>query len=106
MTGLTSHRARTLLLAALIAIAGMAVGWMARGAGGSAEAAEDDATLAETQLARFYETHTGKVDIADVLGDAFQVMRTDGIRYDRAGYMARHPSLTRYKLTDMKAIRH
>jgi hypothetical protein len=83
----------------------MAIGWLAHGAGGSAEAAEDATALAETELARFYETHTGKGHLGDVLGDAFQVMRTDGTRYDREGYMARHPSLSRYQLSDVRAIR-
>ena len=78
---------------------------MARGPGGAAEAAEDDAALALTQLTRFYESLAGKGDIADILGEAFQVMRTDGIRFDRAGYIARHPSVSRYKLSDVKAIR-
>src|SRR5262249_59103566 len=103
MNMLASDRARALLFVGLIAISGMTAGWVARG--GGAEATEDDAVLAETALNRFYETHTGKIDIADVLGDAFQVMRTDGKRYDRAGYMARHPTLSRNKLTGIKAIR-
>src|SRR5262245_36527642 len=105
MNAQTSRRARTLLFAAMIAAGGIAAGWVARGSGGTAEAAEDDTALAETVLDRFYETHTGKVEIADVLGDAFQVMRTDGKRYDRAGYVARHPMLSRFKLTGIKAIR-
>ena len=78
---------------------------MARGPGSPAAAAEGDAALAETQLARLYDALMGKAELADVLGDAFQVMRTDGTRYDRAGYIARHPSLSSYKLSDLKAIR-
>jgi hypothetical protein len=68
-----------------------------------APAAEDVDALAETQLARFYDALSGKGDLGAVLGDAFQIMRTDGTRYDRAGYIARHPSYTSYKLSDVKA---
>jgi hypothetical protein len=71
--------------------------------GGPARAADDAAALAETQLARFYDALSGKGDLADVLGGGFQVMRTDGTRYDRAGYIARHPSYTSYKLSDVQA---
>ena len=68
-----------------------------------ASAAEDAGSVAEAQLARFYDALSGKGDLAAVLGDAFQIMRTDGTRYDRAGYIARHPTYTSYKLTDVKA---
>jgi ketosteroid isomerase-like protein len=95
---------RKVLCAALIAIGGIAIGWAAREAG-SAEAADDDMALAQTQLARFYDALTGKAELADVLGDAFQIMGTDGTRYDRAGYVARHPSYSSYKLSDLTAIR-
>jgi ketosteroid isomerase-like protein len=81
-------------LVALILVAGSAM---------PARAAEDADALAQTQLARFYDALSGKGDLGAVLGDAFQIMRTDGTRYDRAGYVARHPAYTSYKLTDVKA---
>ena len=66
--------------------------------------ADDAATdLAKAQLGRFYEALAGKADLGDVLGNAFQVMRTDGTRYDRAAYLARHPAYTSYTLSDVKA---
>lgn len=71
--------------------------------GAPARAADDADALAQAQLARFYDALSGKGDLGAVLGDAFQVMRTDGTRYDRAGYIARHPSYRSYKLSDVKA---
>jgi hypothetical protein len=68
-----------------------------------ARAAEDPDALAQTQLARFYDALSGKGDLGAVLGDAFQIMRTDGTRYDRVGYIARHPAYTSYKITGVKA---
>jgi hypothetical protein len=94
---------RRLAAVAAIAALGIAGGWMGRGFTATAE--EDAAQLANAQLARFYDALTGKGDLNDVLGDAFQVMRTDGTRYDRAGYIARHPAYTSYKLSDLKAAR-
>ncbi|MBN9010628.1 MAG: nuclear transport factor 2 family protein [Rhizobiales bacterium] len=71
--------------------------------GTPARAAEDADTVAEAQLARFYDALSGKGDLGAVLGDAFQIMRTDGTRYDRAGYISRHPAYTSYRLSDVKA---
>jgi hypothetical protein len=96
---------RAALVVALAVTLGMVAGWAARGSGGRAEAADDDSALATAALAPFYDALTGKGDLADVLGDAFQIMRTDGTRYDRAGYIARHPALSSYKLSDVHAVR-
>jgi ketosteroid isomerase-like protein len=92
---------RPLTLAAAVLAAGFAGGWMMRG---GAEAQEDATVLAETELGRFYEALAGRVALADVLGDAFQIIRTDGMRYDRDGYLARPPSYTDYKLHDIHAV--
>lgn len=93
---------RAALAAAVLVAAGFAGGWMVRGDG--AEAQEDAATLAEAQLGRFYEALAGRGDLAAVLGDAFQIMRTDGTRYDRETYLSRPPSYSGYKLGDIRAF--
>ena len=44
-------------------------------------------------LTRFHEALAGRGELADVLGDAFQIMRTDGTRYDNETYLsARRPT--------------
>lgn len=96
-----SRTARSFLFAAAVLGAGFAAGWAMRG---GAEAQEDAAALAEAQLTRFYEALAGRAELADVLGDAFQIMRTDGTRYDRATYLTRPPSYSAYKLGDIRAL--
>lgn len=91
---------RIALFGAAVLSLGIATGWTLRGS----EAQEDAAVLAETQLTRFHEALAGKGKLDDVLGDAFQLMRTDGSRYDRAGYLARPASLSGWTLSDIKAI--
>ena len=59
--------------------------------------------LAETELTRFYEALAGRGELGATLGDAFQIMRTDGTRYDRATYLSRPPSYSAYKLGDIRA---
>lgn len=97
-------RLRTVMLAAAVLLVGFAAGWAVRGGNGAAEAQEDATVLAEAQLTRFYETLAGRGDLGDVLGEAFQIMRTDGTRYDRATYLARPPSYSDYKLGDIRAL--
>ncbi len=92
---------RALTLAAAVLAAGFAGGWMMRG---GAEAQEDATVLAKAELGRFYEALAGRVELSDVLGDAFQIIRTDGMRYDREGYLARPPSYTDYELHDIHAV--
>jgi ketosteroid isomerase-like protein len=100
MTSLS--RLRPLLLAAVLGL-GFAAGWSLRDEVG-AEAQEDAAVLAEAQLTRFYEALAGRGELGDVLGDAFQIMRTDGTRYDRDAYLSRPPSYSAYKLGDIHAF--
>ena len=92
---------RGLMLAAAVLGTGFAAGWAMRG---GAEAQEDPSALAESQLGRFYEALAGRGSLADVLGDAFQIIRTDGTRYDRDAYLARPPSYSGYTLGDIKAL--
>jgi ketosteroid isomerase-like protein len=96
------NRLRPLLLAAVLGL-GFAAGWTLR-EGAGAEAQEDAAVLAEAQLTRFYEALAGRGELGEVLGDAFQIMRTDGTRYDRAAYPSRPPSYSAYKLGDIRAF--
>ena len=55
--------------------------------GGKAEAAENLQALGRTQVERFYAATSGKAPLEDVLGEGFQLIRTDGTRYDRTGYL-------------------
>ena len=104
MSSILSRRSRRFFLAAAVLGLGFAAGWSVRGGGGTAEAQEDAAVLAETELTRFYEALAGRGELADTLGDAFQIMRTDGTRYDRATYLSRPPSYSAYKLGDIRAF--
>jgi ketosteroid isomerase-like protein len=103
MPMMSPTRLRPVLVAAVLGI-GFAAGWGFRGDGGGAEAQEDAAALAEAQLTRFYEAVSGRGELADVLGDAFQIMRTDGTRYDREGYLARPPAYSAYEIGDIRAV--
>lgn len=103
MSNAAMTRFRPLMLAAGIGLA-FAAGWTLREDGGGAMAQEDAAALAEAQLTRFYEAVSGRGELADVLGDAFQIMRTDGTRYDRATYLTRPPSYTAYEIDDIRAV--
>lgn len=94
---------RHVLLAMLLGL-GFAAGWVLRGDGGGAEAQEEASALAETQLTRFYEALAGRGELGEILGDAFQIMRTDGTRYDRAAYLNRPPSYSDYRLGDIRAL--
>jgi ketosteroid isomerase-like protein len=96
-------RLRPLLFAAALLGAGFATGWVFR-EDGAAVAEEDATTLAEAQITRFYDALSGKGELAAVLGDAFQIMRTDGTRYDRAEYLGRPPSYSGYQLADIRGM--
>ena len=96
-------RLRPLMLAAVLGLA-FAAGWTLRQDGGGAEAQEDAAALAEAQLTRFYEAVSGRGELADVLGDAFQIMRTDGTRYDRDTYLSRPAAYSAYEIGDIRAF--
>jgi ketosteroid isomerase-like protein len=98
------RRVRPLLIAAVLSVGFFAAGWSFRGGDGVAEAQEDASVLAETELTRFYEALAGRGDLGETLGDAFQVMRTDGTRYDRATYLSRPPSYSAYKFGDIRAF--
>jgi len=103
MLSQSAPRLKPLLVAAVLGL-GFAAGWTLRGGTGSAEAEEDAATLAQAQLTRFYEALSGSGALEDVLGDGFQIMRTDGTRYDRTEYLGRPPSYSAYKLGDIRAV--
>ena len=104
MPPILPRRSRRLFVAAAVLGLGFALGWIVRGGGGAAEAQEDPTVLAETELTRLYEALAGRGDLADILGDAFQVMRTDGTRYDKTTYLTRPPSVAAYKLGDVRAF--
>ena len=61
-----------------VAVVGIGAGWFGRDFVGTAGADEDVLELARTQVDRFYQGTSGKLPLADVLGELFQLMRTDG----------------------------
>jgi ketosteroid isomerase-like protein len=71
----------------------------------AADADDSAATIAAAEVDRFYQATSGKVRLADVLGEAFQLMRTDGSRYGRDEYLARPPNLSTYSIHDVEATR-
>jgi ketosteroid isomerase-like protein len=85
----------------LALVVGAAGGWQLRSVAAGAE--EDAATIAAAEIDRFYQATSGKVPLPDVLGEGFQLMRTDGSRYDREGYLARPASLSSYSIDGIEA---
>ena len=73
--------------------------------GPAANAAEDLDALARAQVERFYAGTAGKAPLAEILGEGFQLIRTDGTRYDRSGYLANPASLQTFELDGFKANR-
>jgi ketosteroid isomerase-like protein len=69
----------------------------------AAGAQENAAAVAAAEIDRLYQATSGKVPLAEVLGDAFQLMRTDGSRYGRDEYLARPPSLSSYSIDGVEA---
>ncbi len=91
-----------LVSAAALAV-GVIAGWHLRGPGPAANAAEDLDALGRAQVERFYAGTSGKAPLADIVGKGFQLMRTDGTRYDGAGYLANPASLQTFDLDGFKA---
>lgn len=81
---------------------GIGLGWQVRDV---AKADESAAALARSEVDRFFRALTGDGRLEDVLGDAFQLMRTDGRRYDREGYLAGASVLTEYSIGNVEAAR-
>src|SRR5215470_257690 len=97
--------ARLLLMSAAALAIGVFAGWQLRALGPAANAAEDLDALARTQVERFYAATAGRAPLAEIMGDGFQLIRTDGTRYDRSGYLANPASLQTYELSGVKATR-
>jgi ketosteroid isomerase-like protein len=95
------HRGGAICTIALAVVVGAAGGWQLRSVAAGAE--EDAARIAAVEIDRFYQATSGKVPLADVLGEAFQLMRTDGSRYGREDYLARPPSLSSYSIEGVEA---
>lgn len=81
---------------------GVVAGWQMRAMTANAE--ENAATIGAAAVDRFYQATSGKLPLAEVLGDAFQLMRTDGSRYHRDDYLARPASLSAYQIDDIQAV--
>jgi ketosteroid isomerase-like protein len=82
-------------------VAGLVGGWQMRGVAASAD--ESAATIAAAEIDRFYQAVSGKLPLADQLGEAFQLIRTDGSRYDRDAYLASPASLSSYSIDGIEA---
>ena len=93
-----------LFTAAALAI-GLSIGWQLRAFDLRAEAAEDLDALGRAQVERFYAGTAGKAPLEDVLGEGFQLIRTDGTRYDKTGYLGNPASLQTYRLEGFKTTR-
>lgn len=96
---------RLVAVCAMMLAAGVAAGWQLRGIDGAARAAEDLNALGRAQVERFYAGTAGKADLAGILGKAFQLIRTDGTRYDRDGYLDNPASLQSYELDGFATTR-
>jgi hypothetical protein len=96
------YRRTPVVLSLTLALAfGVAAGWQMRTL--AAVADESAIATAEAQLGRFYGALEGKAELNDVLGEAFQLIRTDGRRYDRAAYLANASTVNGYRLNDVQA---
>lgn len=84
---------------------GLVVGWQLHDLDPSAEAAEDLQALGRAQVERFYAGTSGKAPLENVLGEGFQLIRTDGRRYDRSGYLDNPASLQTYTLDGFRTTR-
>jgi ketosteroid isomerase-like protein len=84
---------------------GLAVGWQLGATDAGAEAAEDLEALGRAQVERFYAGTSGKAPLENVLGQGFQLIRTDGRRYDRTGYLGNPASLQTYSLDGFRTTR-
>lgn len=96
-------REAKLFVPVLLALAlGVGVGWQLRSQ--TANADEDAVAIARTEIDRFLQALSGNGALEDVLGDAFQLIRTGGRRYDRAAYLSTPSSLTGYAVDSVEAI--
>ena len=94
----------TTAIPAMVALAvGAGIGWQAHDI--PARADENAAAVAEIEVGRFYKALSGDGALDEVLGDAFQLMRTDGRRYDRESYLAGASALTGFSIRDVEATR-
>jgi ketosteroid isomerase-like protein len=100
-----SRSGHLLLMSAAALAIGVFAGWQLRALGPAANAAEDLDALASEQVERFYAGTAGRAPLAEIMGEAFQLIRTDGTRYDRSGYLANPASLQTYELDDFKVTR-
>ena len=94
------------IVAAVAVIIGLVAGWQARDLGIALHAEESTDALVRGQTERFYEATAGRVPLADVLGEGFQIMRTDGTRHDRDSYLANPPLIGDYELDRFVATRN
>lgn len=86
---------------ALTLAVGIVFGWQLHSA--SATADETAAAVAEQEIDRFLAALSGNGALEEVLGDAFQLIRSDGRRYDRAEYLANASALTGYTVDEVRA---
>lgn len=72
----------------------------------SAAADDDVDSLALELIDRFYDDLGPDDDaLAAYLGDGFQIIGSDGLRFDRETYLTFPKSITKYKISDLVAFR-
>jgi ketosteroid isomerase-like protein len=99
----SSRTRMQIAIPAVIALAaGVGLGWQMGAV--SADADESATAIAAAEIDRFYRALSGDGSLEDVLGDAFQLIRTDGRRYDREAYLAAPSSLTGYTIDGIRAF--
>jgi hypothetical protein len=86
----------------LVLALGIGAGWQLRGI--EAKADEDAVATAQNEIDRFLQALSGNGALKDVLGEAFQLFRSNGQRFDRAAYLSTPSSLTRYAVDSIEAI--
>jgi ketosteroid isomerase-like protein len=96
-------REAKLFVPVLLALAlGIGAGWQLRGV--AAKADEDAVATAQIEIDRFLQALSGNGALEDILGDAFQLYRSNGQRFDRAAYLSTPSSLSRYAVDSVEAI--
>lgn len=92
-----------IVVPAVVALAvGVGVGWHLRSP--SANADESALSTARAEVDRFLQALSGQGSLDAVLGEAFQLIRTDGRRYDRAAYLANASTVNGYELKNLQAF--
>jgi len=96
------RRARPALGIAAALLLGALGGWVARDGAGGARADEELQAVGRAAVERFYDAlEQGGAALDPVLAPGFQLIRSDGRRYDRTAYLAAPSALQTFTLGDL-----